>query len=380
MTTNPVDPREEKRRTDDAWNKLQTKLAAEPVNAKWAAWPDAEQPAEHGGLNNAVTESGEMQSASDRFVDARISGQDVREENAAVPAAQTRPERRRPNRARRKWAGIAAACCLFGAILATPIGNHALAAILNQFRMQDITVVNEQDLQNIFTQITENGKINENNNKFGTFSNEFGTLEGNYTTDEASKLLGYKLTPGGVAAAGKTVSVFHSTTLTFNLNVDEVNKAMKRLGAKKLMPETVDGKPITLLLPEIVNYNLSTDDKHWSSLSQQNAPVVTVDPSIQVEEALEAVLNFPLLPDYLKQSLRQSRILSGAIPMPIITDGLTEQITMDGTVVILEQRDYSDGIIYLASWIKDGQLIQFDGGNMFTTKEAFTDKLQELIQ
>jgi hypothetical protein len=161
--------------------------------------------------------------------------------------------------------------------------------------------------------------------------------------------------------------------------VDEVNRALKRVGSTDLLPESVDGKQIQLLLPEIVSYDLSTDQDHWASLSQMNTPVLTVDPSIDVKEALNAVLNFPLLPDYLRSSLQESRILSGEIPMPLIKDQFSEQIEVAGTPVILHQMDYSRGPSYTAIWVQDNQLFELNGGDVYPDQNKFLEKVGELI-
>ncbi|WP_410511108.1 hypothetical protein PaeBR_13425 [Paenibacillus sp. BR2-3] len=376
MTTNSANDDNEQKRTDEAWARLQGKLANEPVSLIWSEWGKNTDQVKTEDLEEVAKE------CDSAIVDPPTGSVSLVE--VQIPAVQNnktgkRSSRRRMSRSR-KWAAAAAGVAVFAAILSTPVGNTAMASFLNQFRMQNVTVVNEDDLRNIFNEVTENGDINESVNKFGAFTNTSGTLSGDMTLDKVADALGFA-PPGSVAAdAGNTAFVNPSQEITLSLNVGEVNNALKRLGAEKLLPESIDGKAITLQIPERVNYNLSPDNNHWSSLMQMNTPVITVDPSIKVEEALETIINFPLLPDYLKSSLKQSSVLSGEIPMPLIAGDHTEQISVGSTVVLMDRYEESQGSIYNATWVQNGQLFQFSGGNLYTNKEKFMAKLQELIQ
>lgn len=377
MTTQSSDPNQDKALTDAAWRKLQNKLAAEPVNPKWTAWPGPnvasapsaapESPAEQAPRPNHTRLPEALQAES---TPAR----------ASVPAIETEDEVRRNRRKTRtrRWMTVAAACCVLGAIVATPVGNKALAAILNQFRMQEVTVVDENELRHLFNSVTENGKTEESLNQFGTFTNTIGPERGPLKREDAQNKLGYNLLPTSVIGT-TSLYIGASQTLTINLHVDAVNKAMKRLGATKLMPDSVDGKPITFTIPESVHYQMNDGKDKYADLMQTNVPTVTVDPSIKVEEALDAVLQFPLLPDHLKSSLKKSRILSGDIPLPIIATDRTEKLSVGGTPVIMEAWDYKDGSHFTGTWVKNGQLFSFSGGSMYPSREAFLAKIKELI-
>lgn len=368
----------DKEKTDEAWARLQEKLNEEPINSSWAEWA---QKAEQTQAKNTEDPYEIHTAGFTSIADSELSNEQAEHDNAAgVHPQKARRSNRRGMSRRRKWTTAIAGVAAFAVILATPVGNTAMASLLNQFRMQNVTVVNEEDLRSIFYQMSENGDVRESINTFGTFTSTSGTIDGELHVNKIQELLGY--TPiNSVLPNGKdSVYISSSQEVTLNLNVEEVNKAMKRLGAVQLLPESVDGKPITLRIPETVNYNLSSTQEHWASLSQMNTPVITVDPSIKVEEALEAVINFPLLPEHLKTSLQQSRILSGEIPMPLITGDNTEQIIVGSTPVIIDYDDYSQGPIYNATWVQNGQLFQFQGGDVYQNKEKFMAKLQEIIQ
>ncbi|OMG01171.1 hypothetical protein [Paenibacillus sp. FSL R7-0337] len=362
--------------TDEAWAKLQKKLEDEPVNPVWATWGKQDTLLEEQAAKTDRSDRTEL--AADEVLPAATADNLA----AAEPLQNTGRKSRRPMMSRsRKWAAAAAGVAIFAAILATPVGNTAMAALLNQFKMQEATVVEEGDLRDMFYQITENGNdrnIEKSLEAFGDVSITNGEVKENIALKDIQGLLGYEPLKGAVMDSVKFVRVSGSHDITLNLKVDEVNKALKRLGSDNLLPASVDGKPITLHIPEQVNYDLGSD-QHWGALSQMNTPVVTVDPSVDLDEAVDAVVNFPLIPDNLRSSLQKSRILSGDLPMPLIKGNHDEQITVAGTPVILTEMKYSNGNSYTAVWVKKGQLLQFYGGDIYPDREQFIQKVQELI-
>ncbi|OKP91710.1 hypothetical protein A3844_00890 [Paenibacillus helianthi] len=370
--TNPLKYDSDKQLTNEAWAKLQNKLAAEPVNPVWASWG---QDVKKIGIEEDHAASIAESSDRKNEVQPLVSPADTA--GAQAKTNSRKPRRFAMNR-RRKWATAAAGVAIFAAVLATPVGNTAMAAILGQFRMQEVTAVNEDDLRNLFYQVSGEDNINEAVNKFGSFSYSSGTLSGMVPVNALQDKLGYPALTGGAFDKVKSVYINSSQQITLTLKVDEVNKALTRLGAKELLPESIDGKPLTLSVPESVSYDFSMDD-HWANLMQMNTPVVNVDPSINVEEAVRAVIDFPLLPDELKSSLQQSSILAGDLPMPVIKGNHTEQIEVNGIKIIMETMEYGDGPTYSATWVNNGQLFDFSGGSLYQDKEKFMKQLQELI-
>ncbi|WP_339224811.1 hypothetical protein [Paenibacillus sp. FSL H8-0332] len=361
--------------TDEAWAKLQEKLGDEPVNPVWATWGKQETPLEE------QTVKADRSDRTEPEADVVLQAAKADDHAAAEPVQNTGRKSRRPMMSRtRKWAAAAAGVAIFAAILATPVGNTAMAALLNQFKMQEATVVEEGDLRDMFYQITENGNGNiaQSLEAFGDVSISNGEMKENVPLKDIQGLLGYAPLKGSIMDSVKFVQVSGSHDITLNLKVEEVNKALKRLGSNNLLPTSVDGKPITLHIPEQVNYDLGSD-QHWGALSQMNTPVVTVDPSVDLDEAVDAVVNFPLIPDNLRNSLQKSRILSGDLPMPLIKGSHDEQITVAGTPVILTEMKYSNGNSYTAVWVQKGQFLQLSGGDLYPEREQFIQKVQELI-
>ncbi|WP_340023318.1 hypothetical protein MHI24_30580 [Paenibacillus sp. FSL K6-1096] len=357
--------------TDEAWAKLQEKLGDEPVNPVWASWGKQETAPAEAAEENQLTAPAAM-----------LAEEEMPAPSAAPFQTEAQPHNsgrkpRRPLMSRgRKWAAAAAGVAVFAAILATPVGNTAMAALLNQFKMQDATVVNEGDLRSMFYQLSEDGNIWNSIETFGDISITNGEMKGSVPVKDIQGLLGYEPLKG--AGDVKYAQVTGNHEITLKLKVNEVNKALKRMGSSDLLPESVDGKPITLQIPETVNYDLSTG-QDWANLSQMNTPVVTVDPSVDLNEAIDAVVNFPLIPDELRSSLQKSRILSGDLPMPLIKGSLDEQITVAGTPVILTEMKFASGNNYTAVWVQKGQVLQLSGGDVYPDREQFLKKVEELM-
>ncbi|TDG00137.1 hypothetical protein [Paenibacillus piri] len=378
---------EEQLLTDRAWAKLQDKLAKEPRNLRWAQMERAgaaarlaEQPFEPEPQRETHQPAVEaVQSAAD------LSGASVE----TAGQASVKGEKRFAGwfRKRRKLIGTAAAAAVLIIAIGTTTGNEALAAILHKFRMQEMTVVQKEDLQMILNGAFQDDKTRESINKFGTFTQKSGPqVDGPLTFEKANKLLNGKLTlPKSLDA--KTVhidAISQSNTITFQMNVDEVNKAMKRLGAKKLLPDSVSGKPITLEMGPSVHFNLNGAESNTKEsnfwISQQPVPEITVDPSIPLTEAMAAVLDFPLLPENLKQSMQTANMLSGgSVPLPIIANKQMEQVKVNGITVLVKSQGSEQYPYFMANWVQNGMLYELGAGGKVMNQDILIAKIKELI-
>lgn len=365
--------------TDAAWEKLQKQLAKEAVNSQWTRW--SKQLNEH----NGALKQEEVPLLYDKIADSIPHTGATSALEAIEPVSGARKSLFRSWLKRnRNWMSGASVASVLTIILLTPVGNHALAAILNQFHMQQVTVVQEDDLRQMMNNVLSDGKTRESINKFGAFTHTSGTLNGQYTIKEAEQLLQYKLiAPKVFNAEQDKVYLSPSNEITLKLNVDEVNQALQRLGAKKMLPQAIDGKPIKLIFGESASFSMNSKQNiNGYYLTEQPVPVIDVDPSIPVAEALDAVIQFPLLPQYLKDSLKQSGVLDGGnIPLPVIANKLTEKHTIQGVDVILSTQSLNEektnNAYYSATWVKKGQLYTLNGH--FTDKNAVLALTEELI-
>lgn len=360
--------------TDTAWEKLQQRLASEPKSLRWEEWAK-----EADKLNPSLAEAGETESLQSIAVSDDSRPLPVLEPNRTTETTKTYPFIRWIKR-RRKRVAVSAAVLVLAAFLSTPIGNEALASILNKFRMQEMTVVQENDLTYLLNSAFPEGQTKESINKLGAFTNTSGKISGSFEANELSQMLGRSIVfPQDYNAKQDKPYVSPSNALTLKLNVDEVNRAMSRLGAKQMLPESVDGKPITLETGEKVHLNVKNGERSYS-LTQEPIPVVSVDPSIPVAEALQAVLHFPLLPEDLKKNLQNVDLLTtGNVPLPIITNQPTEKVKVGSTDVLIMTESTKNHNYYNAMWVKQGQLFKLYGYEYLTDREALLGKVKELI-
>ncbi|MGU3472202.1 hypothetical protein ACLBWT_13780 [Paenibacillus sp. D51F] len=382
MTEQRKDTDTEKKKTDEAWLRMQAAMAGEQPHASWDKW-DREGGMAAAGAAGTVQDAPAAEAASGsglKIATAADVGAEDRVKTAA--SANAKPRRRMGGRARR-WTTVAAAALIVVTAAATPAGNKALASILGQFRMEQVVSVDENELQRMFQSFSD-GQVREAINRFGTFTSESERYKDNLSREQASAELNFAMLPESLTGKQEAFFISGGQTVTLKMNVDEINKVMKQMGASKLMPASVDGKEVKLETSKTVSYDLANGENgQYASISQQLVPTVEVEPGIGLEDARDAVLQFPLLPQSLRAGLQQSEFLStGNLVMPVITDGKSENITVQGISVILSKFNYSDNgqDRYSATWVKDGQLFTMDGGSLFAGKlDAFKAKLQELI-
>lgn len=357
---------------DEAWNKLASRLANLAPHPHWEAW-ERERPV----ANSPVLSQGATDEKS-ASVTETVSG----ERPGSVRTLLFRPDVRRL--ARRFAFATVCGCAIAWAL--TPAGGDALAALLQKFRMQEPTIVREQDLEQLFRTIFPYGSTREEVNRLGTFSRTTGESREAVTLKEAERLLGIDLPePTGFNVQTDLVYLSPAETLTFRLNVDEINRVLRRLGAKTLLPESVDDRPIRLEIGESARINwkgfAEGQRELWYTLLVYPIPIVDVDPSVPVEEAWKAVVQFPLLPDELRRSLQKTALSEGRAPLPLVTRGDVEKIDVDGAKLWVESNplrsEHGENRDYNVFWIRDGHLFILDGGS--SSKDDMVAKARELI-
>lgn len=381
--------------TKAAWERLQKQLVKEPVNAQWVRWSKQENEANSKKRKENEGSLVTFESAKNANVDSANSYIDKLTGSLLTEfPAKAYKGRLLLNwmKCYSKWLSGAVAASVLAVTLFTPVGNLALASILSKFRMEEVTVVQEDDIERMMNGVFTEGRSQDAINKFGIFSHTTGSLNGEYSLADAEKLLNRKLiVPKEWNFDQHKLYISPSSEITLTLHVDEINKALQRLGAKKLLPESIDGKPVKLIFGE--NIIISKEVKiegvlRYTSFSQSTAPAVEVDPSIPLQEAINAVLQFPFLPDYLKDSLKSSGALdNGNLPLPVIAKGTVEKQTIEGIQVLMTQQAFDrsgdskavKNTYYNLTWVKNGQLYNLSG-NGFVDQNAVFNLAKELIQ
>jgi len=362
-----------KEQLDEAWLNMQARMKHEPASAKFAAFAErsrlvGESPSEREPSQAANPAKKELGASSIALSPPADGESAVRRTWSDWLSHQ------------RRWIAGSAAALLLGVTLATPAGNRVLASLLNQFRMEQITVVEQQDLEQLFNSI---GASESTMNQYGEFAHSTDGEYASYTTiaelqEHADRELVIPELFRAEEQRNLHISVAPSRTIEMKVKAKEINDTMRKLGADKLLPASIDGKQITLTMGRAVSFDSYDNQSRASySLTQQPAPSLSVESGVPMAEVLEAVLHFPLIPAQLKQDLQQSHILeSGSAPLPVVLPDGYEQTQVAGTKVLLSNRDIDSGY-YSAVWTKDGQLFAFSGN--FADRDAMVSMLTELI-
>jgi hypothetical protein len=359
-----------KQQLDEAWVRMQDRLKQEPESMKWTAFSEmSQQPIESPA---DPMHASDLKHKESPITTVQLSAPPVSQNINRGGSAWLQRHKR--------WIAGTAAAIVLGLTLATPTGNHVLASLMNQFRMEQLTVVEEQDLEHLFNTV---GLTESTMNQYGEFAHfsegepvSYSTIE--QLQDHAGREV---VIPEIFRTNGEQnlqINVSPAHTITMKVKVNEINDTLRKLGADTLLPPSIDGKQITLTMGKRVSIELYQDQTQTAySLNQLPAPSITVEAGVPLEEALEAVLRFPLIPTQLKQELKQSHVLdTGSAPLPIVMPDGYEKIQIANTEVLLSDGGTADGR-YSAVWAKDGQLLNFRG--TFPDRDAFTTMLREVI-
>ncbi len=369
-TTKSIDSTESSHETDEAWAKLKDRLANETPHSNWQQWANESQ------LFQIDDPSSQSQQPQRSVHAMKKSNEEQSHTSSTEPTVK---RRRKMSSTRKRWTTGVAACVLVGAVIATPFGNNAMAALLDQFRVQTLTTVDSEQLSDMFDQYRSENKLGEMESRFGTFSSTYGNIEGDFSPSKAAELLNYTEVKDFSQDDEEKVQIQSSRTETLNMNVDEVNKAIQSLGGKELLPQSLNNTPITVHFPETIYYPIFKDEQ-MASLSQTKVPTVQFDASVSTDEVFKAIADLPFLPQSLKDGLQSDKIINGSLPLPVESSGKTERVTIAGEPVLISTYTVNDKIGYYGTWIHNGELFTLDGSDIYNTYESFTKEIEKLIQ
>ncbi|NGM81562.1 hypothetical protein G5B47_03950 [Paenibacillus sp. 7124] len=374
--------------TDQAWNRFERLTAREPVPAFWRqaeeglcsdetrieARSDGNQDNhdKDGAVEMKQTEAFRVTKGSS--ADPAIGAVSATRANGADGAWRTeRPARRR---LRRLTAGVAAAVMAIG-LFTTPLGDRALAAMLHTFRIQHMVGVgiSADDMAAISSLLdhgSPEGDRSFNLAQYGTLTQSSGGETRTITWDEAEKRMGASLLQLGNSTAP---SYQPATTLTFNLNVNAVNRLLTRLGSTTTLPSEADGKAIRLYIPDGIATEGTLSGKHVRLL-QFGKPELTVEKGIDAATVREAVLGLPVLPDSLRTKLAAIGDWRSTLPVPA-HDGVTSNLRLGGHDAVMTA---DSGNRYLL-WLGGDRISLLSGDTKdFPTESAFQRAAEELVQ
>ena len=356
--------------TDRAWVRFVTLAAKEPGSA---FWKQAEE-----GLRS---DEGKKKVHPDKNHDnhtkdgaAEMKQTKTFSETLVTPKTWL-TERPAKRRLRRLTAGVAAAALAVG-LFTTPLGDRALAGLMQTFRIQHVVGVgiSADDLAAI-SNLLEHGSPEGDRSfslaQYGTLSQTGGGESHTVTWAEAEQRMGAPL----LKLEHSADPFFEpANTLTFNLNVTAVNRLLTRLGSNTTLPSEADGRTIQLHVPEGIVTEGTMSGKP-ARLLQYGKPKLTVEDGIDAAKVREAILGLPVLPDSLRTKLAAISDWQNTLPVPA-HEGVTTNLQFGGYDAILTEEDGRR----LLFWIEGDRmgLLSADKAD-FPAEHDFLQAAKELI-
>ncbi|SDC94185.1 hypothetical protein SAMN02799630_01798 [Paenibacillus sp. UNCCL117] len=374
--------------TDRAWERFEKLTAKEPVPAAWRRvdtnW-NANTAKAHERLPKSLDDQekdGDMEMMQkNKFAvpqEASVIGAMTSQGSARTDRANGawRTERPVRRKLRRLTSGLAAAVVTIS-LFTTPLGDRALAAMMQTFRIQHLVGVgmSADDMTSI-SQLLELGSPEGERSfdlaQYGAITQSGGGESRAMTWDEAEKQTGSPL----LRLEGSGSPVYQpETTLTFHLNVSAVNRLLTRLGSATTLPAEADGQAIRLHVPDGVTAEGSLSGKPVRLL-QYGKPELTVEEGIDAALVREAVLGLPVLPDSLRTKLAAIGDWRSTLPVPA-RDGMVSNLKLGGRDAIMTISGKNRFLFWL-----DGDRMGLLKGEVkdFPTEAAFRQAAEELIR
>ncbi|PYI50548.1 hypothetical protein [Paenibacillus flagellatus] len=372
--------------TDRAWERFERTAAGEPAPAFWRQAEERPRSREA----RIETRSEEIQDHDEKDGAVEMKRTGLREVQGAPVVGATgeraagaigadggwRTERPAKRRLRRLAAGVAAAVLAIG-LFATPLGDRALAAMMQTFRIQHIvgvgiTADDMATISGLLDRGSPEGDRSFSLAQYGTLTQSGGGETRTVTWDEAEKRMGAPLLRLENAA---TPAYQPATTLTFNLNVKAVNRLLTRLGSVTTLPAEADGKVIRLHIPDGVATEGALSGKPVRLL-QFGKPELTMEDGIDAATVREAVLGLPVLPDSLRTKLAAIGDWRSTLPVPA-RDGVTASLRLGGHDAVMTVNGKHRYLLWL-----DGNRMGLLSGETkdFPAESAFRRAAEELVR
>ena len=151
------------------------------------------------------------------------------------------------------------------------------------------------------------------------------------------------------------VNVTDKSGVEFTFNTEEVNKILRQLGSKQLLPVELNGKSFSVNTQGQVDLHYRLDENNWLSLQQIASPEIIVPEGVDVFELRQILLNIPILPYDLKNKLESVNDWQNTLLVP--TDKAVEMVKIQGENGILNKNPQSSHLI----WQKSGVIYTLNG-------------------
>ena len=260
------------------------------------------------------------------------------------------------NRFMFKYKKIAAAVCLAASITLCVTVQPVRAFIseaLNIFRVENVKgfMVSYTDMEEIRQQLEQkNGEIDVDS--IGKIKRE-GFEVRKVPVDEAKAVAGFPvLLPADAKYGSIEITASEPGKISFTMKIENVNEALKSFGAKRLLPENLDGKTFTADFAYQVNYSYNIGGNSYF-VSQTKSPELSAPADVNVDEIYDCLVELPLLPEDIQRQLKSIKDWKNTIYLPVV-DAEPQEVDINGAKgFIAEKRNggwllvwYAEGTIY----------------------------------
>lgn len=221
---------------------------------------------------------------------------------------------------RTRWLFVAiVAAAVIAAFCCEPVRTLA-GEFLDVFRIERLKLITitPQDMVQLEELLRRGGNLDLENfghvEVKGQFQDQFVTIS------QAQQALDFPLRlpsiPRGYTGPELRLCVY--PTVSFRLNVENVNSFLRSLGSQRLLPTALEGKTFAIRIHPVC-VAIYRGGKGTITVAQTRSPEMTVPAGVEVEEVRQALLGIPGLPDNLRRQLVSLSDWRDTLPVP--TDG-----------------------------------------------------------
>jgi hypothetical protein len=213
----------------------------------------------------------------------------------------------------------------------------AIFDMLSVFRAENVKglSITAEDIENIATKINSQN-VDIDIDKFGKITSEGGENKtvslDELKADKDVKIV--KVIKDFTIGDLRTVKDF---SMSFKLNVPNINEFMKAYNAKTLLPKDIDGKTFTFKVPKQVYVNYTKGAQVYY-VSQYKKPEILADSDSDIEKIRLALIDSPFLTKDLSNKLKAIKDWKSTLYIPVVGMDV-EEIDFAGTKASLFTED-----------------------------------------
>ena len=254
---------------------------------------------------------------------------------------------------------IAAACVVV--VLSTCISVQPVRAVISDvlgiFRVDNFKGlrITPQELAELRGNLSK-GQGDFTLDKIGRIKVDGGQDKAVSQTELANSCSFPVIFPSGLTDANPEIQLIEPCTISFTLNVNNVNTILQSFKSKDLLPDEIDGKTFSVSFGAQASIKYSLNNKTYEII-ETTSPKMQIPECVDADKLFNTLVNVPVIPDEMKSRLSSISDWKYTLYVPILQDsnisidevdlnGKTAYIsTNEGTVA--RNSDLSSRIIWM---------------------------------